>query len=88
MNWKDSKNGGSQARASREVGGRYRIVFNPGGYETWHGGIAEAFYEIRFCRSHRREWNDAYPHGRTLSEAKQMAEEDHEERRREAATAR
>jgi hypothetical protein len=89
MNWKDSKNGNSSlARASREVGGRYRIIFYPGGYKTWRGEIAEPFYEVSYCRSHRREWDSCCPRGRTFAEAKQLAEEDHEERRREAATAR
>jgi hypothetical protein len=88
LNWKDRANtGGSEARASREIGGRYRIVRLPGGYETWRGEIAETVYEIQFCRSHRRDWNDV-AYGRTLAEAKRVAEEDHEERRREAATAR
>jgi len=90
LKWKDhtDTNGNyrfSEARASREVRGRYRISFCPGGYELAFGGIAEPFYEVDFRHSGNRSWIDVGMCD-TLVEAQRMAEEDHEERLREATT--
>jgi hypothetical protein len=74
----------SQARAAREVHGRYRIIFNPGGYELALGGFAKPFYEVEFRRSHRRDW-DCISMSDTLAKAKQAAQDDHDERQADAA---
>jgi hypothetical protein len=83
LNWKDRVTGGSEARASRAIGGRYRISFNPGGYKNWRDEIVEPFYEIEYRRSHRREWNETVGISATLVEAKRKAEADNDERIRE-----
>ena len=75
----------SEARASREVRGRYQISVCPGGYELALGGIAEPFYEVEFRHSNRRDWTDVGTCD-TFVEARRIAEEDHEERQREATT--
>jgi hypothetical protein len=94
LNWKDyedRKNAGcvSEARAAREVRGRYRILRWEGG-ETWYGEITPTTYEVEFRRSNSSAWNDIFhPRGTpgTLAEAKRMAEEDHEWRRQALAVA-
>jgi hypothetical protein len=87
LNWKDNaSSGGSAARAAREIGGEYRIIRWSGG-ATWYGEITPTVYGIEYRRG--SDWRDIYyPRGRpgTLAEAKQMAEEDYERRRQEAAT--
>jgi hypothetical protein len=80
----------SEARASREIGGFYRILCWNGGNVTLRGDITETIYDVEYGRFRSNRWNSIdYPRGApgTLSEAKQMAEEDHARRRREAATA-
>ena len=83
MNWKDHGRG-SEARAAREVGGRYQILrFDPG--PTWYGEIQAACYRVEYRANGDNDWRDIrYPRGvpGTLAEAKRMAEEDHERRRR------
>jgi|SRR6516162_8286958 hypothetical protein len=82
LNWKDhAHRDGSQARASNAVGDRYRIIYRP----AWRDEIVEPHYEIEYCRSHRREWDniDVPYNAPTLIEAKRRAEEDHEQRRQE-----
>jgi hypothetical protein len=81
MNWKDH-GGSSEARARREVGGYYRIIWCES-YVSWLGATIEAHYEVEYRRSVRRDWEDIdYPRGvpGTLAEAKRMAEEDQERR--------
>jgi hypothetical protein len=77
-----------EARASREIGGWYRILRWPGGDVTLRGDITETAYDVEYVRWLRSDrWGSIdYPRGEpgTLSEAKQMAEEDHTQRRREA----
>jgi hypothetical protein len=79
-----------EARASHEIGGWYRILRWPGGGVTLRGDITETTYDVEYARWLRSDrWDSIdYPRGEpgTLSEAKQMAEEDHAQRRREAAT--
>jgi hypothetical protein len=84
LNWKDNTRDGSQARASNAVGGRYRIISRPA-YKNWRNEIVESHYEIEYCRSHRREWDniDSPFRAPTLIEAKRRAEEDHAQRRQE-----
>jgi hypothetical protein len=84
LNWKDH-GWGSEARASREVGGYYRIS-RCESYVSWLGATIEAHYEVEYRRSVRRDWEYIdYPRGvpGTLAEAKRMAEEDQERRGRE-----
>jgi hypothetical protein len=86
MNWKDNGSG-SVARAAREVGGRYWITRNPGG-PTWYGEIQATSYRVEYLAKGDNNWRDIrYPRGApgTLAEAKRMAEEDHERRRREVS---
>jgi hypothetical protein len=87
LNWKD-RGEGSEARARREVGGYYRIS-RCKSYVSWRGETIEAHYEVEYRRSVRRDWDEIdysrgiFPGPGTLAEAKRMAEEDHEQRRRE-----
>jgi hypothetical protein len=86
MNWTDDTIGGSEARAARAVGGRYEITCYKGGGRTWYDAIEETRYRIDYIPS--RSTNKLFvrhPRGEpgTLAEAKRMAEEDHERRRRE-----
>jgi hypothetical protein len=86
LNWKDDAGGGSEARASRAIGGRYRITCWRGGDKTWFGAIEETTYEIRYRPNSSHNWQPVrHPRGTpgTLAEAKQMAEEDHARRLRE-----
>ena len=89
LNWKDHSLV-SHARASRAIGGEYRIICWPGGDKTWYGEITETTYEIEYRPGHSTNWDDvSHPRGTpgTLTEAKRMAEEDHAQRQREAAIA-
>jgi hypothetical protein len=89
LNWKDHNTDVSEAHASREVGGRYRIRRWLGGDKTWYGAINETTYLIYYRPTRDCNWHNVFhPRGTpgTLAEAKRMAEEDHEKRRREAAT--
>lgn len=89
LNWKDHGRG-SEARAGREVGGYYRIIWR-GSYVSWRGETIEAHYEVEYRRTARPAGigNEIdYPHGvfpgpSTLAEAKRLAEEDREQRARE-----
>jgi hypothetical protein len=87
LNWKDRASS-SEARASRAVGGRYRVIYR-GSYLSWRGETVKAHYEVEYRRYARLDWDDIdYPPNTavTLAEAKRIAEEDHEQRRQEAAT--
>jgi hypothetical protein len=89
MNWKDT-NWGSESRAAREIGGRYRAWRCDGG-PTWSGWITDTYYRVEYFPPRERRdpnWkNIPYPRGLpgTLAEAKRMAEEDHERRLRALA---
>lgn len=93
LNWKDhpNDNGGtggcSQARAARALGGKYHITRFKGGV-NWFGNIEETHYRIDYYApgDHNGKFV-RHPRGTpgTLSEAKQMAEEDHAARIETAA---
>lgn len=86
MNWKDYGSG-SEARAAREIGGRYRIWRYNGG-PTWYGEIEPTSYRVEYLPKGGNNWRDIrYCRGvpGTLAEAKRMAEEDLERRRQERA---
>ena len=87
MNWKDNGGGGSEARAAREIGGRYRITRHDGG-PTWFGEIQATSYRVQYLLKGGNNWRDIrYCRGTpgTLAEAKRMAEEDQERRMAELA---
>jgi hypothetical protein len=93
LTWKDPRHidhprAVAEARASREIGGWYRILCWPGGgVMVLSGDITETTSDVEYARWLRSDrWRSIdYPRGEpgTLSEAKQMAEEDHAQRRRE-----
>jgi hypothetical protein len=68
----------SEARASREVGGRYRISYLPG-FKNWRGKIVGPFFEVHFRRSYGRKWRYLGLRDK-LSGAIWEAENDHAER--------
>jgi hypothetical protein len=81
LNWKDhAHTNGSEARASRAVGGRYRIIPRPA-YRTWKDEMLPDHYAIMFRRSYTQDWEDIGGIYLTLTEAKRAAEWDHTERR-------
>jgi hypothetical protein len=73
----------SEARASRDVRGRYRITYLPGGYKNWRGDIVAPFFEVEFRRSNSRNWQYLCERD-TLSKAVREAEQDHAERQQAA----
>jgi hypothetical protein len=89
LNWKDCGKG-STARASRDVGGYYLISWHES-YVSAFGETIEAHYEIEYRRRTRHDWEDididyprwGWPGPGTLDQAKALAEEDCEQRRRE-----
>jgi hypothetical protein len=92
LTWKDPRHADHpravvEARAAREIGGWYRILCWPGGDLTWQDDITETTYDVDYARRLSSDrWDEIdYPRGQpgTLSEAKQMAEEDHAERQRQ-----
>jgi hypothetical protein len=48
-------------------------------------GIAKPFYTVQFRRSHRRDW-DGVRTSDTLAGAKQLAQDDHDERQADVVT--
>ena len=80
LNWRDRVTGGSEARASRAIGGAYRILYQPGGYKNWRDEIVEPFYEIEYRRRANREWESVGIPTATLVAAKREAEADNDER--------
>lgn len=100
LNWKDGpEHQGSEARASRAIGGRYRIIRHGArssltglglepAFVSWPGDPFAYSYDVEYRAPDNSNWRSIrYPRGvpGTLSEAKQMAEEDHAARIKAAA---
>lgn len=82
LNWKDEDER-SYAHASRAVGGKYEIQRCQNGPD-WFRKEAQVYFDIRYLtNTGRGAWNNPGigKVGRTMAEAKRMAEEDHAARK-------